>query len=68
MGAFLAHNNPVDAGIFRRGRMIYFSPKAAEICSPSLPELPLVECAAPTEDEVESISVADWNAIPFADR
>lgn len=68
LGVWLMSGSPSDAGLFTKGKMIYFSPKAAELYSPFASEVKLVECAAPSRDDVEPIAVGDLDSIPFASK
>jgi hypothetical protein len=61
------HASPDDAALFTKGKMIYFSPRAAEISRPHLPIcFRLMDCPPPLCDEVEVLVAGDLNEIPFA--
>jgi hypothetical protein len=66
MGIWATHAGIQEAGVFRKGNMLYFSPKAAEISGSILSKFRSAECPAPLRDDVEIVAAGDLNAIPFA--
>lgn len=61
------HGTPDDAALFTKGKVIYFSPRAAEISRAHLPiRFRLAECPPPSRSDVETLVVGNLNAIPFA--
>jgi len=67
MVVWAAHAGDQEAGVFRKGNMFYFSPKATEISGPIFARFQSAECPAPLKGDVERVAASDdLSAIPFA--